>query len=465
MLRPKQCRVLLVILAILAISCSASTDRLSFHKISSSNLRGASEASTLTEPERYSGYFKLNRTYDAHMFFFYFEAREAPADAPVVLWMTDVDQPIGTGFSYSEDDRDRCYDEDCVSNDVLDFLEALWTAKPELQGKDFYVTGESYAGHYVPAVAHRVYQAIKNKELGNIDINLQGFAIGNGLTNPAIQYGAYADYAVEHNLISSDTRDEILQLYPACKLGLEICDGLDFSMECALAVTFCQATMFMPIMLLNPLMNVYDITKECQGPLCYDFSRLDKYMNLPETRKALGVRDDSVWQECNMDVHEDMMSDWAHDFSSIIPEMLSGGVRALIYAGDQDFICNVLGNRRWVDSLQWDQWREWANAENVTWATTNDEDAGVVTEVGPLTFLSVKGAGHMVPMDKGENALEMITKFTRGEKFVDNTSCSGNTRAAVATVASSFASARAFLKGDGSPFLRAGRKDGSVVQK
>lgn len=88
MLRPKQCRVLLVILAILAISCSASTDRLSFHKISSSNLRGASEASTLTEPERYSGYFKLNRTYDAHMFFFYFEAREAPADAPVVLWMT-----------------------------------------------------------------------------------------------------------------------------------------------------------------------------------------------------------------------------------------------------------------------------------------------------------------------------------------------------------------------------------------
>ena len=112
-----------------------------------------SSSATMGEdgPERYAGYFKLNRTYDAHMFFFYFEAREDPENAPVVLWMTGgpgcsselavfyengpwkirndlsleeteygwdraahmiyVDQPINTGFSWSEDDRDRCYDE------------------------------------------------------------------------------------------------------------------------------------------------------------------------------------------------------------------------------------------------------------------------------------------------------------------------------------------------------------------
>ncbi len=273
------------------------------------------------------------------------------------------------------------------------------------------------------------------------------------MTNPSIQYGAYADFAVDNGLISSDTRDEILQLYPACKLGLEICDGIDFSMECALAVTFCQATMFMPIMLLNPMINVYDIRKECQGALCYDFSRLDTYMNLPEVRKALGVREDSVWTECNMDVHEDMMADWAHDFSSIIPEMLSGGVRALIYAGDQDFICNVLGNRRWVDALQWDQWREWASAENVTWATRNDDEAGVVTEVGPLTFLSVSGAGHMVPMDKGENALEMISTFINGQKFIPGDEPSSS-RGAFASWSSYV---KTFLKGDGGAVLRAGR--------
>lgn len=50
-------------------------------------------------------------------------------------------QPINTGFSYSEDERDRCYDEVCVSNDMLDFLVELFMARPELAGKDFYVTG------------------------------------------------------------------------------------------------------------------------------------------------------------------------------------------------------------------------------------------------------------------------------------------------------------------------------------
>ncbi len=43
-------------------------------------------------------------------------------------------------------------------------------------------------GHYVPAVAHRVY---RSNELGEGPyINLQGVAIGNGLTMPAIQVGA-----------------------------------------------------------------------------------------------------------------------------------------------------------------------------------------------------------------------------------------------------------------------------------
>lgn len=31
-------------------------------------------------------------------------------------------QPINTGFSYSDDERDRVYDEDTVSLDMLDFL-------------------------------------------------------------------------------------------------------------------------------------------------------------------------------------------------------------------------------------------------------------------------------------------------------------------------------------------------------
>lgn len=60
--------------------------------------------------------------------------------------MIFVDQPLYTGFSYSTSDDDRCFDEKCVSNDMLDFFLALYEVRPELAGKDLFITGESYAG-------------------------------------------------------------------------------------------------------------------------------------------------------------------------------------------------------------------------------------------------------------------------------------------------------------------------------
>ena len=52
-------------------------------------------------------------------------------------------------------------------------------------------------------------------------------------------------------------------------------------------------------------LQVYDIRKECVGPLCYDFSRLDDYINQPHVRKELGVGD-RPWEACNMEVNFDM---------------------------------------------------------------------------------------------------------------------------------------------------------------
>jgi carboxypeptidase C (cathepsin A) len=190
-------------------------------------------------PQRVAGYFSLNRTHDAKMFYFFFESRQQKPTDPVVLWMTGgpgcsselavffengpfhiqpdltltetksgwdvnsnmifVDQPINSGFSYSDDERDRIHDEVGVGDDMLDFLQAFFAKHPEFADRDFFVTGESYAGHYVPAVAHRVWLARKNGE--GRPINIKGLAIGNGLTDPAIQYGAYADYALENKLI------------------------------------------------------------------------------------------------------------------------------------------------------------------------------------------------------------------------------------------------------------------------
>ena len=59
-----------------------------------------------------------------------------------------------------------------------------WYEKfPEFKSNDLYISGESYAGVYVPYLAHYIVK--HNEEASDDDFkpNLKGFAVGNGVTN------------------------------------------------------------------------------------------------------------------------------------------------------------------------------------------------------------------------------------------------------------------------------------------
>lgn len=123
------------------------------------------------------------------------------------------------------------------------------------------------------------------------------------------------------------------------------------------------------------------------------------------------------WEACSTSVYFDMLGDWMKNFDPPIPAMLQAGVRVMIYAGVEDFICNWVGNQRWVDSLPWYGKGDWAGAKEQDWVV-HGHTAGTAKAVGPLSFVKVDKAGHMVPMDVPANALDMITKFTRNSSLV-----------------------------------------------
>ncbi|KAI4304699.1 hypothetical protein MLD38_040173 [Melastoma candidum] len=294
-----------------------------------------------------------------------------------------VDQPTGTGFSYTTDQSDLRHDE----------AGAFFKEHPDYVGNDFFIAGESYAGHYIPAFTERVNRGNKAKE--GIHINLKGLAIGNGLTDPEIQYGAYADYALSMNLITQTDYGSINQLLQGCRRSIQLC-SIEGGDSCMSALDECNAIVGQIISIAGNI-NYYDIRKQCEGQLCYDLSNLEKFLNQQYVRNALGVGN-IRFVSCSSAVHDAMLTDWMQNLEVGIPALLEQGIKTLIYAGEFDLICNWLGNSRWVHAMLWSGQKDFEQAADVSFVVDGAE-AGILKNHGPLTFLKVHDAGHMVPMD------------------------------------------------------------------
>ena len=249
-----------------------------------------------TQVQQYSGYFNLS-TGDKHLFYWFFSSRSSPDTDPVVLWLTGgpgcssevalfgengpckvspdgmttipnaaswnthanllyVDQPVGTGFSYG---TAFDHDEVGVGNDMYAFLQAFFGAHPALRSNAFFVFGESYAGHYVPNVAHRVW--VGNGAGGAPHINLVGTSVGNGLTDPEVQYAYYPAMAVSTNqhqpAVSNATYEKMAKAVPGCTKAIRRCnggEGVVSKLACVAAYEMCNAALTAPYQLtgMNP---------------------------------------------------------------------------------------------------------------------------------------------------------------------------------------------------------------------
>ncbi len=97
------------------------------------------------------------------------------------------------------------------------------------------------------------------------------------------------------------------------------------------------------------------MTPVCDTCVCVcvshaDFTAADKYLNLPSTRKALGVPDKLRWQSCNFEVYGNFAGDWLHRYDTVLPDMLAEGIKVMIYAGKCVRVCEVAAHKsvRWV---------------------------------------------------------------------------------------------------------------------
>uniref|UniRef100_A0A7E4UX73 Carboxypeptidase n=1 Tax=Panagrellus redivivus TaxID=6233 RepID=A0A7E4UX73_PANRE len=422
----------------------------------------------------YAGYLNVS---DTKAFYYnFFEAHENPEFAPLILWLNGgpgcssmfgslnengpfhikeegktlylnpyawnragnvlyIESPAGVGFSY--DTANGNLTDESTADDNHAALEDFFRKFPEYRDHDFYITGESYGGVYVPMLADRVANDTKTFP------NFKGIAVGNGVMSFELLYNTLLPFLYHHGLIQErlwiniadkccnnntytcpfyhlQNRDGTQECKDMINEGYHNAEtGDDYNLYSAcytdgepqsriLRSHFAKAAGL-------PQSKKQD--KNGDRPICAQSNNDRQYLNRPDVRRALHVHPDApTWKECG-DVNYHMTR---HEVP-MFPEfhrLIEKGKRILVYNGDVDTVCNVLLTSKFVEQLGL---AAIPDPKNRTFWFHDEEipnKAGFITRYEKnVDFLTVRGSGHMVPKDKPKEALQMIYNFVYGRDY------------------------------------------------
>lgn len=407
--------------------------------IKSSQLEEVREAAEV-DPDKflgvrsYSGYFTVDEPNNGNLFFWFFPSASNYEEDPVLLWLQGgpgasslyglftengpfvvedgelglrnyswhknfsllyIDQPLGVGYSFT--DGPLVTDQTQVGEHLYSALTQFFTVFSELRDNEFFISGESYAGKYVPALGHTILQ---NNDRADLKINLQGLLIGNGLSDPKNQFN-YGDLLYQLGLIDLATLEEAHILESTIKEFIEEEDyeSATFTWNNMLETLFYQPT---------GLMDIYNFVQdEDNSP-----SDWEEFIVQNEIRQALHVGNQEYLSE-NYEVYDALYADITKSVTNWVIELLDN-YRVLLYNGQLDIIVGYVLTENYVQNLQYSAAEEYAAAQRKVWRV-GDQIAGYAKTAGNLTEVLVRNAGHMVPMDQPEFAYDLLMKFTKNK--------------------------------------------------
>uniref|UniRef100_A0A8C4IPL0 Carboxypeptidase n=1 Tax=Dicentrarchus labrax TaxID=13489 RepID=A0A8C4IPL0_DICLA len=330
-----------------------------------------------------------------------------------------VDNPVGTGFSYT--DRPDAYATNVatVASDMLVLLKHFFTERAEFQGVPFYIFSESYGGKMAAAISLELTKAIAQ---GTVKCNFAGVALGDSWISPLDSVMTWGPYLYTTSLLDDYGLAEVSSAAEAVKKAVEQQQFVKATELWSVVETVVEQNTngvnFYNILTQEPDDKLASIAGE--DFICKTLTRrhirplhsqsLSELMNGP-IRKKLGIIPQNVtWGGQAEEVFSNMAGDFMRPVVDIVDQLLTAGVNVTVYNGQLDLIVDTMGQELWVKQLKWDGL---SGFNKLRWTALDDPTSPGVTGAFYKTYKNfsfywILKAGHMIPSDQGPMALQML---------------------------------------------------------
>ena len=390
-----------------------------------------------TYPWMYSGFVEVDQQTDSHLFYWFFREENGNTSAPLVLWINGgpgsssmignllengplklvedidndsihvhslkgeawtsianvvyVDQPIGTGYSYG---HKNITDGKQIGDFIIKFLNKFYQKFPDMKSNNFYISGESYAGKYLPAIATSIIDF--NKNMSSADkINLKGVLIGNEIADPMVQFPSIRHLSLSIGHIQIDSLPELDTVEQRWQImnGKHAANTFDYWFGISNYITD-----------MNGGMDIYD-SRYHESNQTKGENLLERYLNDPEVIYQLHCdksQKSTKFISWNSTVSKNFNSDKMIIYTDQHQAILDNNITLWIFVGQFDSLLGSYGIQAWMKTFKWKEMGNFfSSSRNLYYYVSDDNKkiklGGNFKQYKNLSLLIVYSAGHLVP--------------------------------------------------------------------
>ncbi|XP_059170633.1 probable serine carboxypeptidase CPVL [Physella acuta] len=385
-------------------------------------------------PKSHAGFITVDNVKKNHLFFWYFPSPNE--SAPLLIWLNGgpavssmlgllwehgpieanrskygsegfglrehtwvgpysvvyIDNPVGTGFSFSESgDAGFKLTKKGYTDDLFNFVLQFMDLFPEYKDNGIYLGGQSYAGKYIPALGYRLQHDAPQ-------IPLSGIILGGPYFDPPTESVAFFDYLYAVGAIShydkTTNQEKVKDMYKNFTKGMhENSTFLELFEDLVL-------TRDLPLPSLDNYVKGEDA----------DYSLVLSVLNHPYVREAIHVGGQDFYvsnDNLSLKYGPDVMVSTKMEMAYLMDR-----VKVLIYNGDYDVVVSSVMIEEALLTTPWRYQFQYNQAKRKIWnMNAGKKLKGFYTQINNFCRVVVHGAGHQTPHDMPETSLEMVTNF------------------------------------------------------